>query len=529
MAERLRKQTFLQGTLILVAAGFLNKVLGFVYRITLTRLIGDEGMGLFQMAFPFAMLVITLATVGLNITISKLVSEAEALKDERRVYAVLYVSTGVVVVTSAILTTLMFVASPLIARYALTDQRAIYALMGIAPMVPIVAVSHIFRGYFQGKQNMFPSASASVLEQVVRIFTVLFFASLLLPRGIEFAAAGGMIGMVVGEFTGLCLMIYFYQKDPERPRSPRVSGQKRWPPPSGLLRDMFRISGPVTASRLIGHVTYAAEPILVAQSLALAGLATATATSLYGQLAGMVVPLVFFPGFLTNALSVSLVPAIAEAAARQDELAIHWRLKQSFRLSLFVGAPCAAVMVVLAEPLCLLIFGNADAGRLMQLMAPFTILAYVQAPFAAVLQGLDRAKDATRNSIVGTVAKSVLILLLGSQPSLGIDGVVIAINTGIVIVTLLHIGSIAKIVNFTFDLREIAKVLLAMLVTGWTCYLCVSLWFASYPLPLAVALSLLCSAIVYFGVVVWLRLLAQNDVQYMPLVGKYLARLFPKK
>lgn len=486
-------------------------------------------MGLFQMAFPILTLVITLATLGLNVAISKHVSEAEALRDESRIRSILLVSMGIVLITSLTLFGLMVISAPLIARFALTDQRAIYALMGIAPTIPIVAVAYIFRGYFQGRQDMVPSSASSVLEQVVRIVTVLSFAALLLPYGVEFAAAGGMIGMVIGEFAGLCLMLYYFKKDPTRPLFRSKPVQSAPFTAFHTMRNLFRISMPVTASRLISHITYAFEPILVAQSLALAGIATVVATSLYGQLAGMVIPLVYFPSFLTNALSVSLVPSISEAAARQNERAIEWRLRQSFRLSLIVGAPCTAIMTVMAEPLCLLIYGNVEAGRLMQIMAPFTLLWYLQGPFAAVLQGLDRAKEAMRNSIFGAVVKSVLIFVLGSQPALGIDGVVMALNTGIVIVTLLHIATITRLVNFTFDLREILKVLLAMFITGWTCYLTMSVWLAPYSIWVGVIGSLVTSGVVYMCSIIWLRLLIQDDVIHLPYIGKYLAPLFPRR
>lgn len=523
----MNKQTFMQGTIILVIAGLLNKVLGFVYRISLTRLIGDEGIGLFQMAFPILTLVITLATLGLNVAISKRVSEAQALSDEDRIRSIVLISMGIVLLTSIAMVALIVTGAPLIARFALTDERAIYALLGIAPTIPIVAAAHIFRGYFQGRQNMVPSAASSVLEQIVRIFTVLFFATLLLPYGVEFAAAGGMIGMVVGEFAGLCLMVYYFKKDPSRPLFRKVTFRRTRLDAFHTVQSLFRISMPVTASRLIGHITYAFEPILVAQSLALAGIATATATSLYGQLAGMVIPLVYFPSFLTYALSVSLVPAISEAATMNDGRAIDWRLRQSLRLSLIVGAPCAAIMTVLAEPLCLLIYGNAEAGRLMQIMAPFTLLWYLQGPFAAVLQGLDRAKDAMRNSITGAVIKSVLIFGLGAQPALGIDGVVIALNVGIVVVTLLHMVSIARCISFTYDVPEILKILVAMFGTGWVCYFCAQHWLAPSPVWLRVPATLLISGGVYFMAVIALRLLVREDVAHLPYIGKYLAPLFP--
>src|SRR5690606_6053791 len=174
----LTKQSFLRGTLILVGAGFVTKVLGFVYRIVLSRIIGDEGMGLFQMAYPILLFAITLTTAGLPVAISKLVSEAEATGDERRIRNLLIVST--VIVTGLLFTALTILLAPVIANTLLTDERAVYPLLGIAPIIPIVAVASIFRGYFQGRQRMGPYAFSQIVEQIIRIFTVLILAQVLL-------------------------------------------------------------------------------------------------------------------------------------------------------------------------------------------------------------------------------------------------------------------------------------------------------------------------------------------------------------
>ncbi|MFS8512465.1 MAG: oligosaccharide flippase family protein, partial [Planifilum fulgidum] len=127
------KQSFLRGTLILVGAGFVTKVLGFVYRIVLSRIIGDEGMGLFQMAYPILLFAITLTTAGLPVAISKLVSEAEATGDERRIRNLLIVSTVIVTITGFLFTALTILLAPVIANTLLTDDRAVYPLLGIAP------------------------------------------------------------------------------------------------------------------------------------------------------------------------------------------------------------------------------------------------------------------------------------------------------------------------------------------------------------------------------------------------------------
>ena len=201
------KQGFLYGTIILVGAGFITKILGFVYRIALSRIIGDEGMGLFQMVFPILIFAVVVTTAGIPVAISKLVSEAEARGEEDRIPTILIVSIFIVLFTSIIISIAIFFGASHIAHILLTDGRTVYALLAITPVIPIIAISSIFRGYFQGRQNMSPYAIAQILEQMVRIFTVIFLAQYLLPFGIAYAAAGAMLGMVVGEFVG---MIYIY-------------------------------------------------------------------------------------------------------------------------------------------------------------------------------------------------------------------------------------------------------------------------------------------------------------------------------
>jgi stage V sporulation protein B len=524
----LTKQTFLHGTLILVGAGFVTKVLGFVYRIALSRLIGDEGMGLFQMAFPILILILTLTTAGLPVAISKLVSEAEATRDESRVRSILIVSLIIVTCLAILFTVLVIVAAPLIAHTLLTDSRALYALWGIAPIIPIVAVSSVFRGYFQGRQHMNPYAVSQIVEQVVRIFTVLFLARLLYPYGVEYAAAGAMIGMVIGEGAGMLILLRSYRRDPKRPALRFDIGNLRegWGHFAHTTRQMLRITIPVTASRLVGSLSYAVEPVVVSQSLALAGVAVATSTALYGQLEGMAIPLVFFPSFITYALSVSLVPSISEAAARGQIRLVEHRLSQAIRLSLIVGGPCAIILFMLAEPLTLLLYHNSDVARLLMIMAPFAILLYLQGPLAAVLQGLDKAKDAMRNSIYGAVIKTALIFLLGSQPALGIDGVVMAINCGIIIVTALHYISVMHYVPFTLMFWNGVKLLLAM--AGMAGVIHVVMNHADGTLFATVALAIAVSIVTYAACLIFLGLLTKEDMKRVPYVGKWLSPLFPR-
>lgn len=327
-------------------------------------------------------------------------------------------------------------------------------------MIAIIAVSAVYRGYFQGKQNMMPTAVSSIVETIIRIICVIWFAWLLLPHGIEHAAAGAMLGAMVGELGGMLVLLWNYARArKELPLSKNRTEQpiQKETSQGGLIRRLLAISVPVTAGRLVGSLSYLAETIVTAQSLAIAGIAKGLATAQYGALQGMVIPLLLLPGALTSSLATSLVPSLSEASARGDRALIHKRMHQALRLALVTGAPFSVFMYVLAEPMCLVLYNDASIGSMLKLMAPFALFIYIQAPLQAALQALDRPGKALLNTFIGAVIKISLILMLASQPEYGIFGAVIAICINSMVVTLLHARSVRMLLNFRFKLLDWVK------------------------------------------------------------------------
>ncbi|MEN9405801.1 MAG: stage sporulation protein [Bacillota bacterium] len=468
-------QKLLQGTLVLISAGFITKILGFVYRIALSKLIGDEGMGLFQMAFPVLIFALVITTAGIPVAISKLTSETLARGQNERIRYILWSSSILITALSILVTGTLILLAPLIAKRLLTDERAIYSLIGIAPIIPVIAVSSVFRGYFQGLQQMAPYAISTIIEQCVRIFTVLVLAHYLLPFGIMYAAAGAMLGMVVGELTGLLYLIWSYHRNKKQLTAMQSIVQKQHTSLITIMKklkntskEIIRIALPITTSRTAGSLAYAVEPIVVAQSLALAGMSAATSTALYGQLEGMAIPIIYFPSFITYSLSISLVPAISAAAAKCQTLRIPYLIEQSIRLCLLLGSPCALLLFLLADPLAIALYHNPGVACLLKTMAPYAILVYLQGPLNAILQGLDHAKETMHHSIIGSVVKTGFIFLLASQPSLGINGVALALNAGILITTTLNFISIFKEQPLTISITKGIKIICALALMGVT-------------------------------------------------------------
>lgn len=515
------KQSFLQGAFILILAGFITKILGFVNKIVVARIMGAEGVGLYMMAVPTLLLVITLTQIGLPVAISKLVAEAEAQNNRQKIKKILVVSLATTGTLSIIFTAAMIGFAPIIAKYFLTDTRAFFPLIAISPIIPIVALSSVLRGYFQGRQNMKPSAYSQVIEQVVRITLVAILTRAFLPYGIEYAAAGAMISVVIGELASIIYMVLMFKLNKRiKVRRNFFSTLKDG---KNTFQQLMAVALPTTGSRLIGSISFFFEPIVVSQSLAIAGVTTIMATKQYGELAGFAIPLLFLPTFITYSLSVSLVPAISEAAALRHYKLINHRLSQALRLALVSGGVSCVILYVFAIPIMDLMFNSPTVATYLKIMAPFSIFLYFQGPLQAALQALNLAKAAMMNSIIGALVKITAVFVLASRPELGIMGAALAIVIGFMLVTLLHFATLVKAISFTLHIRELLKVIVCIFFSGWLAVLLYNNAFHNLTLLVKTLLSISIVGVVYVILLLPLGLIKKEEMRRVPFVGNWLS------
>ncbi|MFC8687755.1 stage V sporulation protein B [Brevibacillus porteri] len=527
------KQSFFYGTVILIIAGGITKVFGFAHRIVLSRIIGAEGMGLYQMVVPLLYFLITVTTFGLPVAIAKQVAETEAANNPRLTRRFLLLALSVTGGISLFICVLLLLFSQWISGMLFADPRAHIVLLAAIPVIPISGISLVLRGYFQGKQNMIPTAVSQLVEQVVRMALVVVMTMSFLSAGIEYATAGAVASIIFGEAAGLLYILWQYRKGSkkaaaqllDKPLLMTVSASKK------SLSQLIHVALPVTLSRVIGSIAYVLEPMLVPYALVIAGFTTSTATGLYGQFAGMAVPLLLFPTFLTYSLSVSLVPAVAEAAYQKNAPLVHRRIYQAMRITLVIGAPCTVLLTIFAEPLCVLLYGNEyrEVGVLLKEMAPFSVFLFFQAPLAAALQGLDYAQVVFRNTLISAIVKTVAMFFFTAHPAFGIHGAVIALNIGITLGTLLHFASLIKKIGFTVDLREFGKIAVAMLVMGYSGSYIAKHWFMNGSIGQLLTASTFISTMLYFVLLVAMRVLGKQDVRRIPWIGEQLAVFFPRR
>jgi stage V sporulation protein B len=522
------KQSFIQGTMILLAAGIVNRLLGFVPRITLPRVVGAEGIGLYQMGFPFLIVVLTVITGGLPLAVAKLVAEAESERNERRIRTILRTAMTISIGIGSAFTVVCLLASPWITSKLLTDSRVYFTFLCMTPIIPLVSVSAVLRGYFQGRHNMIPTAVSQTVETLVRIVGMLLFAFMLLPYGVEFAAAGAMLGVLAGELCGMLVLLLQHKASRSQYdafQAADIGAHGAATRRFHAARRLLRLAIPVTAGKLVGSGSYFLESVMIVQSLAIAGIATSAATAQYGILQGMVIPILLLPSALTYSLAVSLIPSLSDAAARKDMRTIHKLLTQSLRLALVTGAPFAVLMYVLAEPLCYYLYNDSEVGKMLKMMAPVAMFIYLQGPLQAALQALDRPGSALLNTFIGASIKLILIYQLATKPQWGIYGAVMAISANILLVTLLHWSSVSRLLKFRMKNGDFIKVASAMVIMGCFAYfLMYEPWIDSRFVRFLSA-SLL-SSLLYLLLMVWLKLVDRTDLKRVPWLGPRLSKWF---
>lgn len=462
MAEK--KRSFLWGAMILAIAGGICKILGAIYRIPLAREIGDEGMALYQMAYPIYTIILTLAAAGVPVAISVLISRGETQGyngDSRKVFRV---SLLILLTFGFILTVAVMLAAPFIANHILKEPRAYYPIMAVAPAIFLSSLISVFRGYFQGQQSMVPTAVSQVVEQLFRVAAVLILAFMFFPYGLEFAAAGATGGAVVGGVAGTLVLIsfYFFRKRQSDSSSLRYSGatsrQLGW--------EMVRLAVPVALGSVVIPLVQVLDAVIVPQRLEVIHYTHAQAMGLFGQLSGMASVLVAMPTIFTVSIATSLVPAISEALTNRDRALLNERLNFAFRAGMIIALPCTVGLYVLAFPISDLLYKLPHVGVPLEVMAFACIVMAAFQISSAGLQGLGRPEIAMRHLIVVGVIKVIMNYSLTAVPTLNIRGAALGTVAAFAVGSLLNIVYLKQLTGVVYEKARLLRITVVTVVMG---------------------------------------------------------------
>ena len=394
------KEKFIKSTIILIIGGFITKILGMVIRIVITRLIGVSGIGLYMLILPTFNLFMTISSLSLATSISKIVAEERG--DNRNIVLGVIPIAMIFNITIIVLITLL---APFIAKYLLQNNDLYYPILATCFTLPFITLSGIARGYFFGKQKMFPHVISHIFEQVIRTIIILLITPFLLSKGITFAVTGLILSNIVSEIASIIILFLFLPKNFKLKKENLKYN-------SNNLKDVFAISIPTTLGRLISALGMFLEPIIITFVLINLGYNNNYITSEYGTISGYVLPMVMMPAFLSGAVSNALLPIITKYYKLKKIDLVKQKIKQAIFISLAIGIPFTIILMIFPEFCLNLIFNTTKGSSLLRIAAPIFLFSYVQGPIASSLQAMNKSKELMKSSVIAIIFKTITLFLL---------------------------------------------------------------------------------------------------------------------
>lgn len=427
----MKKNLFIKSTLILICSGFLTKILGFVIKVIYTRIIGEYGISLYAIAAPTYSLLLTIATLAIPISISKLVSE-----NKGRSIRILTSAAFLILSINFLLILLILLTRDFLATTLLKEPLASPILLAFALTLPFVSISSVLKGYFAGKQNMVPHATSNIIEQIIRLIIIVIVLPILMEKSVMHAVIGLILLTIISEISSIIVFLFFIPK--------HIDFKTNLLPSKKHTKDILNISVPTVSSRIIGNIGYFLEPIILTNLLLFSGYPSSYILREYGAYNAYSLALLTMPGFFIAAISTSLLPEISKFHGENNTKMIKRRIHQSIIFALLIGIFFSFIIFTFRDTLLFSLYNTTSGSNYIKVLAPFFVLFYLEGVLTSSLQALGYAKVTMNITLWGVILK-LLVMAIFSLCHIGIYSLVIAEIINILFVVLLNIKYLKKL------------------------------------------------------------------------------------
>lgn len=527
-----QKKSFVKGAAILGLAGLICKVIGALFRIPLYNLLGD-GMAYYEAVYPYYSWLLVISSAGIPTAISRMVAERVTMGDYAGAKRVFRKAQGLLLGIGVVTSLIMFLGAGWLASLVEVGEGVVYSFRALAPALLFVSLMCAYRGYLQGLQCMTGTAVSQLTEQIVKLIAGLFFAAKLLPKGLEYAAMGALLGISLSELLALIVIALFHVR--QQRLLPAVSVQARTQG-DGVIGSLLAIAIPVTIGASIMPMTGIIDSVLIVSTLKDIGFTEAEANMRYVALRTNVTTVINMPAVLTTALAMSLVPAVGAARRRRNMGSIRSISLTAIKLSMIIGLPCAAGLFVLGGQVIDFLYDISPdrleiAASLMRISAIGVVFLSLVQTLTGIIQGLGKQQMPVINLGIGAVVKVVLMLTIMRNPAINIDGAAIATVACYAVAGILDLLYLAKLARLPIHVWDLfGKPLVASLVMGAAVY------FAEAFLAGVIKSNTICTlgsvavgVVLYVALVLALRMFSPEDLRRIPGGGRISRMLYGKE
>lgn len=533
MVKENKKPSFLMNVLTIIFAQIAVKLLGVIYRMVITNIdgFGDIGNGYYNFGYQIYMLLLAISSIGIPNAISKLVAERCALDDFKGAMRIFKTALSLFFVIGLFFSCLMYFGADFIATYIFDAPLSVYTIRALAPAITFVSVSSVIRGFFAGQQNMRATNTSQVLEQFLKCTSSIIIVLALVGANPEYMAAGATLATTLSTFLSCLYLFIFYKAN-----SKSIKEKLTVSPPSKIKGNFISISKmillvsiPISLSAIVASLNRVIDVMTVVRGVKIALSSQFSdaiklneeAVRLSGILSKADV-LVNLPLALNTAFSTVLVPTIAGALAIRDNKTAIQKISFSLLISIIIALPCSVGYMVLSEPILKLIYPNASDGALLfSLVAPTVFFSAMSQTIYGSLQGMGKILTPAISVFFGGLAKIILNLVLIPIPSIGIYGAPIGSIACQAIAFFISFGVLKKNLSIKLEFgRYFLKPFLSAIIMGGAVY---GIYILTHPFlsSIATILSIILGAILYFALILVLKVFTKEELRSIPIVGKF--------
>ena len=491
--KEIKKQSFMEGAAVLVIAHLVVKVIGACFKIPLANILQETGMAYFTRAYNLYAALFVMATAGLPVAVSKMVSESLAKQNFAESKKILKAAVALLTIIGAIGTCVLFFGARSFAVGAFNSPGSYLSIIAISPAILFISILSAFRGYFQGHSNMVPTAYSEVLEAVSKLVIGLLGAYLLMSVSSEVAAAGAISGVTLGGLLALLLLMFFYLKN--KNSTPLTNATEASSSKKIFVR-LLTIAVPITIGAAVMSLTNVIDTFMISNRLSAItidenmfktltdffgvsadsirigeSISSGAADVMYGSYSGYAMSLFNLPPSIVTSISMSIVPAISAALAIKNHTQAKLLTESSIRITTMFALPCAIGMSVLSAPILIALYNNSRAQDTLALLSLAIIFVCIVSVTTAILQAAGHVFIPVRNMLIGGAFKIVSNYILIAIPEINIGGAPISTFCCYLIIASLNIISIIKIIKPKFNLKDfVIKPLTSAIIMGVVVY-----------------------------------------------------------
>lgn len=540
-----KNRSFVKMAAILAMAGILVRVIGFLYRLPLTNMIGDEGNGIYAAGYNIYNFFLIMSSAGLPVAISRMVAEKLALEEYSNAKRIFKVSLFMAGGLSLFFCALMFFGTYGFKIWCERNghedylmYKSVYCLFSLSPTIFIVGLMAVFRGYFQGFQTTVPTSVSQVVEQVFNAVFSVLLAWLWMKFGVEYGAAGGTAGTGVGALFGLvCLVVFFFSTRESRRKIYEEDKKKYTLESAGTItKNLVKIAVPIITGTAIFSMTNFVDMAMVESRLAAAGFDPDTITKLYGQLNGKYVTISTMPVSISTAIATAVIPSIALSLARKEKEVVRTKVDTALRVTMIVSIPAACGLGVLGSPILKMLFPrHSEGGSLITAGALSVVFLALSQISTGVLQGIGEVKKPAFNALWGALIKIPCNFIFIAIPSINIIGAIISTTVCYALCSFLNFKALVKATKVRPDYKGmLLKPSIAGVVMSGVCFgiyklsaFLTSSLSDSVSNALSTVVAILVAVFVYFATMIVIRGFTREDLAMMPM-GRRITALVEK-